>query len=160
MISFQLDRSNLTFTISALNQLRDIKDLKSAEEFIRRYGSHLSTGLFQLGGILWHNFMTRQVSEEFIEFKTLSETKYFLIDDYGNLIDFNNPQKDIEIIKKIINTEQLVNLDDPEFDSIIENQIYLGLLYSNSKYINLFDLDLIDTLHIFTKTIVDMVLQS
>jgi len=98
--------------------------------------------------------------KNFIEFKTLSETKYFLIDDYGNLIDFNNPQKDIEIIKKIINTEQLVNLDDPEFDSIIENQIYLGLLYSNSKYINLFDLDLIDTLHIFTKTIVDMVLQS
>ena len=98
--------------------------------------------------------------KNFIEFKTLSETKYFLIDDYGNLIDFNNPQKDIEIIKKIINTEQLVNLEDPEFDSIIENQIYLGLLYSNSKYINLFDLDLIDTLHIFTKTIVDMVLQS
>ena len=53
MASFQMDRTNLTFTISALNQLRAISDLKSAEEFMLRYGSHISTGQFQLGGILW-----------------------------------------------------------------------------------------------------------
>jgi hypothetical protein len=98
--------------------------------------------------------------QNFIQFKTNSETKYFLIDEYGNLIDYLNPKKDIELIKKIMDPKNIVNLEDPEYDSIIDNQIYLGLLYTNSTYIQLFDLELIDTLHIFTKTIVEMVIQS
>jgi hypothetical protein len=98
--------------------------------------------------------------QNFIQFKTNSETKYFLIDEYGNLIDYLNPKKDIELIKKIMDSKNIVNLEDLEYDSIIDNQIYLGLLYTNSTYIQLFDLELIDTLHIFTKTIVEMVIQS
>jgi len=98
--------------------------------------------------------------QNFIQFKTNSETKYFLIDEYGNLIDYLNPKKDIELIKKIMDPKNIVNLEDPEYDSIIDNQIYLGLLYTNPTYIQLFDLELTDTLHVFTKTIVEMVIKS
>jgi len=102
----------------------------------------------------------------FIQFQTISDIKYFLIDNYGNLIDYFNPDKDKQIIQKIIDQEKIMkdnaipDLEDPEFNMVIENQIYLGLLYSNQIYIELFDLDLLDTLHVFTKTIVQMVLDK
>jgi len=51
--SFQLDKSELVFTAGALELLQAISDLESAEEFMLLYGSHISTGRFQLGGILW-----------------------------------------------------------------------------------------------------------
>ena len=51
--SFQLDRSELVFTAGAFEQLQAISDLESAEEFMLLYGSHISTGRFKLGGILW-----------------------------------------------------------------------------------------------------------
>jgi len=102
----------------------------------------------------------------FIQFKTISDIKYFLIDNYGNLIDYFNSDKDIQIIQKIIDQEKILkdkaipDLENPEFNKVIENQIYLGLLYSNQIYIELFDLELLDTLHVFTKTIVRMVLDK
>jgi hypothetical protein len=102
----------------------------------------------------------------FIQFQTISDIKYFLIDNYGNLIDYFNSDKDIQIIQKIIDQEKILkdnaipDLEDPEFNMVIENQIYLGLLYSNQIYIELFDLELLDTLHVFTKTIVRMVLDK
>ena len=43
----------MVFTSSAMAQLRAISNLSSAEEFIAHYGSHIQTGRFQLGGILW-----------------------------------------------------------------------------------------------------------
>ena len=104
--------------------------------------------------------------KNYIQFKTHDDIKYFLIDDYGNLINFYNPEKDLQLIKKILNQEKIIenkvlpNLEDLEYENIIENQIYLGLLYSNQLYIELFDLDLINSLHIFTKTIVEMVLDK
>ena len=51
--SFQLECSHMVFTSSAMAQLRAISNLSSAEEFIAHYGSHIQTGRFQLGGILW-----------------------------------------------------------------------------------------------------------
>ena len=104
--------------------------------------------------------------KNYIQFKTNTDNKYFLIDDYGNLINFNNPEKDIELIKNIMNQEKIIenkvlpNLEDPEYEHIIENQIYLGFIYSNQLYIELFDLDLIDSLHVFTKTIIKLVLDK
>ena len=55
--SFHLDRQEMTFTASAIEQLRAIRSLTEAEEFMLRYGSHISTGDFQLGGILWHKLL-------------------------------------------------------------------------------------------------------
>jgi len=51
--SFQLERSQMVFTSSAMAQLRAISNLSSAEEFMAHYGSHIQTGRFQLGEILW-----------------------------------------------------------------------------------------------------------
>ena len=104
--------------------------------------------------------------QTFIKFKTSSDTKYFLIDNYGNLIDFNKSKENKDLLEKIMNQEKIVedkllpDLENPEFDEIIENQIYLGLLYSNQLYVELFDLELIDNLNVFTKTIVEMVLNK
>jgi hypothetical protein len=104
--------------------------------------------------------------QTFIKFNTKQNTKYFLIDNYGNLIDFNKSKKDEELLEKIMKQEKIIeenslpNLEEPIYDNIIENQIYLGLLYSNKIYIELFDLELIANLHIFTKTIVEMVLDK
>lgn len=101
-----------------------------------------------------------------IEFKTQTTIKYFLIDSYGNLISYKNSKKEKEIIKKIMDYDKIItekkipNLEDLEFNKIIENQIYLGLLYSDQKLIELFDLNLLDTLHVFTRTIVELVLNK
>jgi hypothetical protein len=104
--------------------------------------------------------------QTFIKFNLNQNIKYFLIDNYGNLIDFNKSKEDEELLEKIMNQEKIIeekllpNLEDPIYDKIIENQIYLGLLYSNKIYIELFDLELIANLHVFTKTIVEMVLDK
>ena len=104
--------------------------------------------------------------QTFIKFNTNQDIKYFVIDNYGNLINFNKPTEDKELLEKIINQEKIIedkllpDLEDPIYDNVIENQIYLGLLYSNQLYVELFDLELLDTLNVFTKTIVGMVLDK
>lgn len=104
--------------------------------------------------------------QTFIKFNTNNDTKLFLIDNYGNLIDFNKPKEDEELLEKIMNQYKIVeekllpNLEDPQYDIIIENQIYLGLLYSKELYVQLFDLELISNLNVFTRTIVEMVLDK
>lgn len=104
--------------------------------------------------------------QTFIKFNTTNSIKYFLIDDYGNLIDFYKPKKDEELLEKIMNQDKILedkllpNLEDPKYDKVIENQIYLGLLYSNQLYVELFDLELMSSLNVFTRTIVEMVLDK
>ena len=53
--SFNLNRSEMTFTAIAIEQLGAIRNLTEAVEFMLRFGSHISTGGFQFGGILWHH---------------------------------------------------------------------------------------------------------
>lgn len=99
--------------------------------------------------------------QTFIKFKTILDIKYFIIDKYGNLIDFTNQTEDKKLLENIMRQDKILeDLDDPKYDKIIENQIYLGLLYSNQLYFDLFDLDLISNLNVFTKTIVEMVLDK
>ena len=104
--------------------------------------------------------------QNYIQFKTNIDTKYFLIDKYGNLVTFTKVKQNEELLKKIMNPDKinqdilLPDLENPEFDEIIENQIYLGLFYSKQKYIELFELDSFESLHVFTKTIVKMVLDK
>lgn len=104
--------------------------------------------------------------QTFIKFNITNSVKYFLIDDYGNLIDFNKPKEDEELLEKIMNQDKILeekllpDLEDLKYDKVIENQIYLGLLYSNKLYIQLFDLELISNLNVFTRTIVEMVLDK
>ena len=104
--------------------------------------------------------------QNYIQFKTNIDTKYFLIDKYGNLVTFTKVKQNEELLKKIMNPDKIIedklllNLENPEFDEIIENQIYLGLFYSKQKYIELFELDSFESLHVFTKTIVKMVLDK
>ena len=52
--SFNLNRSEMTFTAIAIEQLGAIPNLTEAEEFMLRFGSHISTGGFQFGWNLWH----------------------------------------------------------------------------------------------------------
>ena len=102
----------------------------------------------------------------YILFKTKNDIKYFLIDKYGSLINYYNPENDNEQLKKIADIEKIIkdkeisNLVNPEFEQIIENQIYLGLFYSNQYIIDLLELDPLFKLNIFTRTIVEMVLEK
>jgi hypothetical protein len=83
--SFQLDKSEMVFTAAALEQLQAISDLESAEEFMLRFGSHISTGRFQLGGILWQKLYIN--TEKPVTWRELEELASKWLNEGGPVSD-------------------------------------------------------------------------
>ncbi len=52
MASYSIEQSQMKILPSVIRSLQDVNDMVSAEEFLMKYGSHVSLGVNHLGGVL------------------------------------------------------------------------------------------------------------
>ncbi len=97
MASYSIEQSQMKILPSALESLRDVNNIASAEEFLKTYGSHVSIGVNHFGGILCTSIQvitSQQLTQDRLE--TIAEEKMKVA--YSNILKANQSSVDFDFL--------------------------------------------------------------